>query len=327
MPLQLDATGLPLVQGLTREDIQHGFRLFFLNQPKAAEEFFDKYKDSVVLFAVGKSAILWLWALLSLEPADIEAAVSQLSETQANASALLKQLKPRSWFRSSQSTNESLHCEVIIAQCIILTATLQFISGSLLDKIKGGINFRMVVSKYAQLEKETTSRSSRSSVSSIDESMGDVSSDDVPVDDWVLPQTQSMIHFGVGVFNLVTSILPPRLRKVASVFGFPCNRAKGLRLLRESFLADSIISPISGLVLLVHHCIIQMCFDETNHKYKRDAHEILHIASQRYPDSGLFHMMRGRYFKLSRELSSAISCFSRSMEVQKEWKPLVDMGY
>ena len=37
-------------------------------------------------------------------------------------------------------------------------------------------------------------------------------------------------------------------------------------------------------------------------------------------------MMRGRYYKLTRELPRAIRCFQRSMEVQHEWKPLVDMG-
>jgi hypothetical protein len=72
-----DSFGLPVVPGLTQDQIRNGFRLFFSNKPHEAMEFFSKHPD-VPLFAMGKAAVMFAHALVSFEDEDIENAVNAL---------------------------------------------------------------------------------------------------------------------------------------------------------------------------------------------------------------------------------------------------------
>jgi len=58
--------GLQPAGNLSRPEIKQGFRLFFLNHPQEARQFFTTYED-VPFCSMGLSAVLFLWALLTLE--------------------------------------------------------------------------------------------------------------------------------------------------------------------------------------------------------------------------------------------------------------------
>ncbi len=62
-----------------------------------------------------------------------------------------------------------------------------------------------------------------------------------------------LIDFGVGMFNLVVSLLPGRYLKLGAEFaGFSGDRELALRLLRRSHDARQFWSPFSGLLLLYY---------------------------------------------------------------------------
>lgn len=63
-------------------------------------------------------------------------------------------------------------------------------------------------------------------------------------------------YFGVGVFNVVISILPPVVLRLVQVLGFSGDRELGLRLLRECLSLNAIRSPIAAFALLFYHVVL-----------------------------------------------------------------------
>jgi hypothetical protein len=172
-------------------------------------------------------------------------------------------------------------------------------------KLRAGLTIRTVWQRYSRVEKLCT----------IQEGQPDL----------LHMETRAAIEFGVGVFNLTCSILPPKILAVAKVLGFPTSRAVGLHNLQASFERGSVVSPLAGLTLLFHNTILQKTYDLGTECYQLAAEDILRIAATDYPDSGWFYMFEGRYTRLLRETTRSIDAFYLARDRQSEWPPLVDV--
>eukprot|EP00045_Choanoeca_perplexa_P014574 m.172612 g.172612 ORF g.172612 m.172612 type:complete len:609 (+) comp16723_c0_seq1:114-1940(+) len=306
---QFDFDGLPMLDDLSHDEIKHGFKLFFINQPNAAEAFFKSNVD-VPLFAMGYAAVRWLWSLLTLDPKDLEIGMAAAKRAEEIAQAQLKHYSSSSWFGSSRPTEDNLNPEhvfydVMETEAMLLGAIMQIVNGSVLGKLRAGLTIRTVWQRYSRIEK----------LCAISEGQQDM----------LHMETRAAIEFGVGVFNLVCSILPPKILAVAKVLGFPSSRAAGLRNLKVAFDRGSVVSPLAGLALLFHNTILQKTYDLGTECYREAAEDILRIAKTDYPNSGWFYMFEGRYARLLRETTRSLDAFYLARERQSEWRPLVDV--
>lgn len=134
-----------------------------------------------------------------------------------------------------------------------------------------------------------------------------------------------MLEFGIGAFNMVVSILPPKFVRVASFFGFPSSRSDGLALLRKAFERDGAVSPLAGCLLLTHHTMLQTSYLYGTTRFRDEAMDLAVLSKRLYPGSGWFLLLTGRLAKLMRDQPRATELFEQSMEAQAEWKPLRDM--
>eukprot|EP00730_Choanoeca_flexa_P008172 TRINITY_DN12453_c0_g9_i5.p1 TRINITY_DN12453_c0_g9~~TRINITY_DN12453_c0_g9_i5.p1 ORF type:complete len:655 (+),score=152.14 TRINITY_DN12453_c0_g9_i5:1424-3388(+) len=306
---EFDDDGLPKLDDLSHDEIKHGFKLFFINQPKKAEQFFKGHVD-VPLFAMGYAAIRWLWSLLTLDQEDFQIGIAAAKDAELIAQEQLKQFRSSSWFggtRPSEDnmTPEHVFYDVMETEAMLLGAILHIMSGSVIGKIRAGITIRTVWQRYSRIEK--------------------LCHHDDGQPDPIHMETRAAIEFGVGTFNLVCSILPPKILAIVKVLGFPTSRALGLRNLKASFDRGSVVSPLAGLGLLMHNTFLQATYDFGTAVYRDAAEDILRVAADRYPDSGWFYMFEGRFARLLRDNTRSIDAFYSARERQSEWPPLVDM--
>lgn len=144
-------------------------------------------------------------------------------------------------------------------------------------------------------------------------------------EDHLDPESRGAINFGMGTFNLVVSCLPPRILKLVSFLGFPSDRQRGLRLLKNSLAAGGVRSPVAAMALLAHHVFLQGSFCHGELVYGRQARQVLDLGWSLFPDGGLFHAFEGRQKRMEKDTAGALRHFQRAAEVQAHWEPLVHM--
>ena len=109
----------------------------------------------------------------------------------------------------------------------------------------------------------------------------------------------AIVDFGIGMFNLVASLLPATYLAIAEYVGFGGTRAEATRLLGRSYEADQVWSPFSALLLLYFYTQLAPNLGLFRRE-DRDAVESI-LASpvaQRNAESALFLWMDGMAARL-----------------------------
>ena len=96
-------------------------------------------------------------------------------------------------------------------------------------------------------------------------------------------ETRASLTFSVAMFNLVCALMPPKLRRVVAVLGFPADRAAGLAGLRAVLAAPCARRPGAALVLLLHHVAIVSAVAAGRHVYTAEAEALLAYCDTLYP--------------------------------------------
>ncbi len=96
-------------------------------------------------------------------------------------------------------------------------------------------------------------------------------------------ETRNSVLFSTGFFNLVCSLMPPKLLRVVSFLGFPADKAVGLAKLRKVFASGSVRQPLAGLALLLHHVFIVSSVTSGAHPYMAETESILAQCEKLYP--------------------------------------------
>lgn len=303
-------SGLPDVEGLDREQVKYGFRLFFVNKHDEALKFFETYED-VYLFAMGKAAIMFVYSSMTLEDSDLVNTITYIKEVEVWVNAKVKEVTSSGWMPSVFSSQplqsiEELHYRVMSAECTLLTACLQMLRESHMEKIKGALNIRSAFQQYKGIRNQAERRKKETG-ESID------------------AESQSSVHFGFGVFNMVVSLLPPRIMALVSFLGFPSDREFGLDELELSQKLNSVRSPLATGALLSHHVFLQGAFCHSELHYKVPAKRVLKLSLEHCPNGGIFLMFLGRQARLEKDSKLAIEHFKFAQKVQLNWQPLVHM--
>ena len=108
-----------------------------------------------------------------------------------------------------------------------------------------------------------------------------------------------IVDFGIGMFNLVASLLPATYLAIAEYIGFGGTRAEATRLLGRSYEADQVWSPFSALLLLYFYTQLAPNLGLFRRE-DRDAVEAILAspAAQRNAESALFLWMDGMAARL-----------------------------
>uniref|UniRef100_A0A8C4Q216 Tetratricopeptide repeat protein 39B n=1 Tax=Eptatretus burgeri TaxID=7764 RepID=A0A8C4Q216_EPTBU len=130
-------------------------------------------------------------------------------------------------------------------------------------------------------------------------------------------QTQFLggLHLGIGMFNLMLSMLPTRVLRLLEFIGFSGNKATGLARLAEGAQGGSLRAPLCALALLAFHCYICIVLG-TGNSDLGEAEALLAPFLQRFPQGAVFVFFAGRIEILKGNVSQAMVRFEEGVACQ-----------
>lgn len=153
----------------------------------------------------------------------------------------------------------------------------------------------------------------------------------------------SGVGLGVGCFNLILSMLPTSVVKVAELIGFSSDRAHGLHVLEtvggwdkchSSMDKKSTISTdetglrrqLCDMVLILYHIVLSKMVPLSGVDIPF-AENILNDCLHHYPRGVFFLYFNGRLMVSKRLLDKGEEQYTNAIEIQKEWKQLQHMCF
>lgn len=122
--------------------------------------------------------------------------------------------------------------------------------------------------------------------------------------------------FGYGLFNLVLSFLPAKLRTVIGFFGFKADRAASLRALTlASTISTDPHSVFAGLVLLSYHSITLelLCWQADEQRIIQEFVTVIDKMEQRYPKGVLWILNRAKLYRITNKPEEAITTLQAAL--------------
>lgn len=237
------ATTMNLLSSL--EECTTGLYLFLNNRFSDAINLIHPWSKNSPYHALIYSMLMIVKAILTFEPQDIQIGMNAAKEALKTCNNFRK--RPRimtlSHLVSGQGIKsikeEELHAEVCYAECLILKSAITFIQDdSLLNFLKSGISVGSSYQIYKDCQQVLE----------------------------LMPDNQSKIHrhldggvkFGLGVFNLMFSLVPPRSLKLLNIVGYSGDREVGLALLHESASEPHINNILSVFTLLFYYNYVRV---------------------------------------------------------------------
>ena len=154
----------------------------------------------------------------------------------------------------SKKSAERIEGELIQADTHILGALVQTVQQSY---IKVAWNVRKSYGFYHSAEKH------------IQEEEDKAADGRGTVDEDKLAELKGWMQFGVGLFNMVLSLLPPSVMTVAEWIGYGGDREKSFTYLRASQESSSFMAPFACLLLLTYWLTISTFIGQTEPAFLR----------------------------------------------------------
>ncbi|OAX38012.1 hypothetical protein K503DRAFT_866467 [Rhizopogon vinicolor AM-OR11-026] len=137
-----------------------------------------------------------------------------------------------------------------------------------------------------------------------------------PIEELVLSGTA----FGYGLFNLVLSLLPAKIRNVVGFFGFNHDRLLALQALAVSAARSDVHSVFAGLVLMTYHGVVLLLAgyqaDEAHiiKQYKA----IVSKVDARYPDGSLWILNKAKIQRMTQDTEGAIKTLRDGLKPERK---------
>jgi hypothetical protein len=306
--------------GLASIDARHGVTLFFRNAFQQSEDYLSTGKDSIPVFAVSHGVITMLKALMTFDEQVKMQAMARLNHAEALS---LKLAGYDSFFagigkkftsvfarKKEAITKEQLEARISIAEAQFAKSLLCFLDESLSGFVRGSMGMRRAWQSYTQCSK-MVSDSSHLQLS---------------------PSDKDGVYFGLGVFNLVLGILPPRVLRVVKLLGFGGDRDEGLKQLYMCMEAEGVRSVLAVVALLAYHVLVPSFFSlpQAMSYHIEQAESILSKAVVEYPGSAFLTFLQGRHERLKQNLQGSLDALSLSLDVVRsgsgaEWVQFADL--
>ncbi|XP_005390945.1 PREDICTED: tetratricopeptide repeat protein 39B-like [Chinchilla lanigera] len=305
------ATTMNLVSSL--EECTTALYLFLNNKFSDAINLIHPWSKNSIYHALMYSMLMVVKAILTFEPQDIRIGMAAAKEALKTCNNFRK--KPRimslSHIVSRQGINvvteEELHAEVCYAECLILKAAITFIQDdSLLGFLKSGINIGLSYQIYKDCQQVVTYMSKNQSKSH--------------------RHLVGGIKFGLGVFNLMLSLVPPKTLKLLNIVGYSGDREAGLALLHESTSEPHINNILSVLTLLFYHNYIYVAFGVENVS-NSTTDNLLLTYLKKFPNCVVLNFFQARLSMLRGNFEKALLTLQYCIYIQNEWKQVHHLCY
>ncbi|ORZ15341.1 hypothetical protein BCR42DRAFT_416898 [Absidia repens] len=237
----------------------------------------------------------------------------------------------------------AMQYEVLETNCMLMSATLQFLSNHWMDYMRAAYKLRKTYKKYEQLfevvtgkkpydyayhvkqcrkrkrsfrrrkqqhgnTKTSNNNSNRSNSNSSNNSNNSKNGEAASV-------VQSGVFFGVGLLSLIFSLLPPKLNKLLNTLGFHSSRPFALQLLQQSYSnQDGMYSSLSALALLAYYTNLSSFIHPKllpSSLTPSKAREIVNAIKLKYPHGKIWKLLEGKLYRME-------GCLGKSVEALRD---------
>ncbi|PAA62643.1 hypothetical protein BOX15_Mlig002017g3 [Macrostomum lignano] len=280
-------------------EAQNALDLFLSNQFEKARAVMEPLSATSMYHSLGYATICYLQASMTMERPNIQQALDATKQ----GLQVSQRLRRRGFVASRQPndfTDEQCHAELCYAELLLEKAVLTFLQDeNFIAFVKGGIKIRECYKAYKECWRLLHKRR------------------------WL--NAELRLHFesgariGEGAFNLLLSLLPPRLLRLLEFVGFSGDRRYGLEQIRLATELDgSVRAPLGRIILLVYHTTFAHILGAGGCDLAA-VHQLLEPCLAAHPDGAMFLYFQGRQQLLSGNSHRAIQAFERSIESQTEW--------
>ncbi|KAH9837579.1 uncharacterized protein C8Q71DRAFT_753294 [Rhodofomes roseus] len=318
--------------------LHYALHLFLASQMVESEEYCKECdpKGENLYFATGYGLIQCFKGVMSFEDEDLLAALNHVKQGNAVANSHRKRaasLPTRlaglvlgslntsgvGWIKSM--TPVERHAELVYAETLFEKAILGIVySGDWLAFIKEALNLRTTINIYRQLGQFVESADAEARARG-----------DGPEDTTIDSHFRSGVCLGVGMSNVILSLMPSKVLTVIELFGYTGDRHTGLAYLMKpggwskdssapavSVEQEGIRRPMCDMALLLFHLVFSsFTFDGVDITM---AQKILDYHQTRYPDGVFFLFGRGRLSICRGQPAQAIEYYRRAVVVQDQYK-------
>ncbi|CBZ30294.1 conserved hypothetical protein [Leishmania mexicana MHOM/GT/2001/U1103] len=125
------------------------------------------------------------------------------------------------------------------------------------------------------------------------------------------------VEFGLGAMKLALSILPDNVRALLRFIGVEGDRQEGLKLVRQCFKSDTLLSPFASALLLALYGMLPATSAFLVDSYLPVAHEVRREALQKEKmrESILHLWLDGRIERLTRSVEMSISKLNNCLAI------------
>ncbi|KAI9290215.1 hypothetical protein BC943DRAFT_270353 [Umbelopsis sp. AD052] len=310
------------------KEVQHALNLFLDSHIAEAEQMTMPRANSTLYWGLASSCMTCLKAMMTFAPDDIELSLSYLKQGVQLASAARKKdigflESMTSWVKGGSSiavlsamTTSQLHAELVWAESHLLKALVAVVHDeSFLSLIREGIQVRssygVYRSLYKYMEYLKAEKAAGRPVRVLDSHF------------------VSGVHFGLGCFNLMLSILPTSLLKLVEFIGFSSDRQFGLSLLESQEQTDArsgLRRQFCDMVIITYHTVIST-FMPVPDADPIFSERLIQYNLTKYPSGVFFLYFSGRSLAARGLLDEAILQFKKTIEIQREWRQLQHICY
>ncbi|KAI9482951.1 MAG: outer membrane protein Iml2/Tetratricopeptide repeat protein 39 [Benjaminiella poitrasii] len=230
-----------------------------------------------------------------------------------------------------------LQVDLLRANCILMSATLQFFKTNWIGSLKAVYDLRKALKIYERLFEKTTGltiveyeaasshrlqrkentqnslfRTLRraSSYGGKGKNLNDVVREDISVSSltYYIDTLEYGSYFGISILHVLLSLLPAKVGKLLSSLGINSSRYTAVDLLRKASQSQTMYASLSSLVLLVFYTGLSVYVQPQINPYIsfEDARSILDILKLKYPDGQFWQLFAGRFKQMERKLEESI---------------------
>ncbi|KAL0852117.1 hypothetical protein ABMA28_000357 [Loxostege sticticalis] len=298
---------------LAFEDCEVAIRKFFNNDLVGAMNIMSPWCRTSLYHSLGASIFEFIPAMLTFDHTQINRALAALKicitlcNQHRRNYTLVESIgtiikKPN----YSTYTDMEAHAELCYAEALLLQAAMTIMEGEdLTGLIKGTIKVKNCYNSYKDCAKILDKKRWDSEESKI--------------------HFQSGVRLGTATFNLMISLLPPKIISLLEFVGFSGNKALGLAELEAGSRAPGMRSVLCDLTLLGYHLVI--CHFIGSVGDLPICEKILKKELKIYPNSVWFLVFKGRLEFLRGQFNPAIATYNRVVVNQETWKQFRHVCY
>ncbi|XP_051831099.1 tetratricopeptide repeat protein 39B-like [Antechinus flavipes] len=296
------------------EESTIGLYLFLSNKFSEAMDSLRPLYNKSMYHALIYGIIVVLRAFLTLNPQDIQMANTTMNEVLKTCEKFRKKTSmisslSRLIYKKGISIvkEEEFHAELCYAQSLSLKASLILLQEeNMFSFLKSGINFGLSYQIYRDCQELFLH----------------------------LPNYQSKtqkhlaggIKFGIGIFNLITALVPPKVLSLLNFVGYPGNLELGLTSLYEGALSSSINNILCLLTLFLYYSYISVTLG-TGKEKKHNLEALLLSYLRKFPNCVFLVFCYGRLNMLKGNFDYAELKLQQCIFLQNEWQQLHHFCY